>query len=332
MCEEPEPAWQPGFFGDAGTDGLRIPARLLDHAVVAHTRVGGLHVSYVGRDVALEVDDYTVVLCDGGAFHYFHLMESLVWLWAVQHEFLGGRPPTRVVLSIAWDDPRQYGIGRAVMAALYPAVELLDPNSPCWPRRLDRVLIIHRSWAQMRLNKYLEAAMGFATPHVRGMATVVRRALQAHEGPRRLSNVLYVTRPPPRCLAADQEANLVYALRRLGGCSVIDFAALPWAQQVRQAAAHDVIVSVHGNGLTNALWMRPGSLLIELFPPGMRALDYQFTAELCGLHYVGIAGGRTFVNGDRTPQFGDAHTSASPVPEVNAAQIQALIQALRTHR
>ncbi len=324
---EPDPPWQAGMFGADRVAG-RIPARLVDWATVSHTRVGGLHVSAVGQDIVAGRAGYTAMLCDGGAFHYFHLMETVLWLWTIQHAFLGGRPPSRIVLSIAWDDPRQYGVGRAVMAALYPGVELLDPNSAGWPRRLGDLLIVHRSWAQMRVNKYLEAAMGIAPPHVRRLAATVRRALQAREGPRRSKNILYVTRPPPRCLVPAQEMALVGALQHIGGCTVIDFAALPWAQQVRLAAAHDVLVSVHGNGLTNALWMRPGSLLIELFPPGMRALDYQFFAELCGLHYAGIVEDRVFTIGDRTPQFGDAATSASPVPLVDVAQVCGLITGL----
>ena len=173
----------------------------------------------------------------------------------------------------------------------------------------------------MRLNNYLAAAMGFAAPHVRRMSSVVRRTLQAHDAPHRSRNILYVTRPPPRCLLPEPESALLHALRAIGGCTVIDFAALPWAQQVRQAAAHDIMISVHGNGLTNALWMRPGCLLIELFPPGMRALDYQFTAELAGLRYCGISSGRIFRNEDRTPHFGDARTSASPVHAINVSRI-----------
>jgi hypothetical protein len=70
----------------------------------------------------------------------------------------------------------------------------------------------------------------------------------------------------------------------------LDFAALPWDQQVRVVAAHDVLVGVHGNGLTNALWMRPGSLVLEFFPDGAHHYDYQFFAELAGLNYFGFDG------------------------------------------
>ncbi len=327
MGSDEDPPWLPGVFAGPGRDGLRIPARLVAYATLAHTRLGGLHVADLGSDVAPQPGPYTAVLCDGGAFHYFHLVESVCWLWTIQHVFLGGRAPARIVLSIAWDDPRQCGIGRELIAALYPGAEVLDPNSPGWPRLLQHTLVVHRSWAELRVNKYLEAAMGLAPLAMREMAAVVRLACGAHQGKSRAARILYVTRPPPRCLAPGQEAVLLRALSANWPCSVVDFASLPWAQQVRHAAAHDVMISVHGNGLTNASWMRPGSLVVELFPPGMRAYDFQFTAELFGLAYAGFEGDLVFAAGDRTPQYGTSADSRRPVLQLDVVKIIAVISA-----
>jgi hypothetical protein len=67
---------------------------------------------------------------------------------------------------------------------------------------------------------------------------------------------------------------------------------------VRLVAAHEVLVGVHGNGLTNAVWMRPGSLVLELFPDQVQHYDFQLLAELCGLRYFGFERDRVF------PAFG----------------------------
>jgi hypothetical protein len=107
-------------------------------------------------------------------------------------------------------------------------------------------------------------------------------------------NFLHVTRPPPRHLEPPARESLLAMLQRFGPVLEVDFGFLPWAQQVRLSAAHDVMVSVHGNGLTNVLWMRPGSLVLEFFPPGSRHYEVQFFAELCGLDYFGFESDNVF--------------------------------------
>ena len=42
-------------------------------------------------------------------------------------------------------------------------------------------------------------------------------------------------------------------------------------QAMQDASALDVIMGVHGAGLTNMLWLRPGSAVIQLFPYGWYA-------------------------------------------------------------
>lgn len=320
MAEDEWIGFEPGMFEGEGTEGLRIPARFVRQAHIAHTAVGGLKVAAAGPDIAFDGNAYTAMICDGGAFHYYHLVESLVWLRAIQHRFLSGRPPAEIILSLAWDDPRQCGLGRPMMAALYPRAKIRDPND-AWPRSLDQTLILHRSWAQMQVNKYLEAAMPFGKQAARDMANAARGAVSANGAQGAGSNILYVTRPPPRCLVPQLERALLRCLAEIGACTVIDFAAIPWAQQVRYAAAHDVMMSVHGNGLTNAIWMRPGSLLVELFPAGARPYDYQFLAELFGLRYLGFEGERVFKEGDRTPQYGDAALTNAPITSLAIERI-----------
>jgi hypothetical protein len=51
-----------------------------------------------------------------------------------------------------------------------------------------------------------------------------------------------------------------------------------------------VIVGVHGNGLTHLIAMpaTPVSAVIEIFYPGGFARDYQWTAESLGIKHFGV--------------------------------------------
>ena len=50
------------------------------------------------------------------------------------------------------------------------------------------------------------------------------------------------------------------------------------------------MMGVHGNGLTNLLWMRPTrrTTVIEFFYPGGVAFDYEFTTRALGMKHYGV--------------------------------------------
>jgi hypothetical protein len=297
-------------------DGLRVPARFVARAYIDRFPDGSLRVTETQSPREAGLDDYTAVICDGGAYHYFHFMEAMSWLWTVQHAFLGGVAPARIVFANPWDNAGQNHVQIAVLAALYPGVPLVDPGG-AWPASFDNVLIFDRSWAETRYNKIIEPGLGFARPYLMEMSRRVRAHVGAFPGRGEAPNFLHVTRPPPRCFEAPARDGLLALLRRFGAVLEVDFAGLPWAQQVRLSAAHDVMVSVHGNGLTNALWMRPGSLVMEFFPPGSRHYEVQFFAELCGLDYFGFDGEKVFPAFSRYGQpYGHHAKTNGPVPSV----------------
>jgi hypothetical protein len=245
----------------------------------------------------------------------------------VLHAFLRGAAPARMVFAMPWDNTRQNRVQVGVLSALYPGVSLIDPGGD-FPASFDNVLIYDRAWAETRLNKIVEPCLGFARPLVMAMASRVRRAVGAFEGKRAGAHFLHVVRQPPRCLVSSARDGLVAALRDRGAVSEVDFAGLPWEQQVRLSASHDAMLSVHGNGLTNILWMRPGSLVLEFFPSGARHYDYQFYAELCGLAYFGFEADNVFPAFCRTGQpYGHHATTNQPVASLNLHEIKRVIDA-----
>jgi len=75
-----------------------------------------------------------------------------------------------------------------------------------------------------------------------------------------------------RRLAAGEAERLVRRVRSNGGAAVrvltADPGALPIAEQIRLVRGADVLVGVHGAGLSHVAWMRPGSCsLVEILPP-----------------------------------------------------------------
>lgn len=280
------------------------------------------------RDIPALRPGFTAVLHDEGVWHYFHFTETLIWLWVIQHHLLAGAAPGRIVFTWQWDNPAQNHVQRAILAALYPGIGIVDAQSAL-PVTLPDALVIDRALARTRLNKFIEGAMGLGLPHVQAMGARVRAALHAFEGRNAAPRILYVTRRPPRCLAPALEQELLTLLAARGALSVVDFGIVPWEQQVRLVAGTDILVGVHGNGLTNALWLRPGGLVLEFFPPGVRHYDYQFFAELTGCGYYGFEGDHIFPAHCRTgPPYG--HTPHADAP-VTALPLADLARLLDTH-
>ncbi len=307
--------------------GLRLPARMVPRAAIELVPDGTLGVAELRSPARAETDGYTAVISDTMANHYFHFMESLIWLWSVQHAFLSGAPPARIVFTHAWDNPQQNRVQRNLLDVLYPSIPVLDATCE-WPDFFENVLLYDRFSAETRLNKALEPAMAFARPYVVELSKRVREAVGARALTEGAPRFLHVARAPTRCFSAAARDALLGFVQPRGEVTEVDYGALPWEQQVRLTAAHDVLLGVHGNGLTNLLWMRPGSLVLEFFPDGAHHYDYQFLAELCGLDYFGFEGDAVFPAYSRLGlPYGHGDTTNAPVTSVKLSEVGRVLDA-----
>ena len=59
-------------------------------------------------------------------------------------------------------------------------------------------------------------------------------------------------------------------------------------EQVRLMASTGVFISVHGAGLMNEIFMRPGSVVIEIFPNHMKHILYERIAGYAGLYHFKV--------------------------------------------
>ncbi|WVQ93481.1 hypothetical protein IAU59_000555 [Kwoniella sp. CBS 9459] len=90
--------------------------------------------------------------------------------------------------------------------------------------------------------------------------------------------------------------------------------------QVAAFATADIVIGVHGTGLTHQLWMPASGGIIEIFPEGMFSRDQQIIAQVLGHRYTAISSDRILLedewdeNQNRMAMM-TAHRA--PRPEIN---------------
>ncbi|KAJ0408775.1 hypothetical protein ATCC90586_005526 [Pythium insidiosum] len=72
----------------------------------------------------------------------------------------------------------------------------------------------------------------------------------------------------------------------------VDFVLLPLQEQMRIAVNSDVIIGMHGAGMVNVLWTRPGTLVVEIFPRNRRRWGYRNLCQFIGCNWHQFRGGR----------------------------------------
>ena len=76
---------------------------------------------------------------------------------------------------------------------------------------------------------------------------------------------------------------------------------LDFENQISLSMGAKTMIGMHGAGLVHALWLKPGSTLIEIFPKNKRRWGYRNIANMLGLQYVEYRGGEDTLNGKIVP-------------------------------
>ena len=83
---------------------------------------------------------------------------------------------------------------------------------------------------------------------------------------KKIATVTYLRRVDYRGIANDQEF-VEYLQSRFDNVLVAEFTSnTSFAEHFATMALTDLLISIHGAGLTNMMFMKPGSVLIEMFP------------------------------------------------------------------
>jgi hypothetical protein len=84
------------------------------------------------------------------------------------------------------------------------------------------------------------------------------------------------------------EKNFVSRLESLQNFQVLQTETLSFLEQIKVFAEADFLVGVHGAGLTNQIWMKPGSSILELIEPAYLNPVFNALAKTCGHNYKAI--------------------------------------------
>ncbi|KAK9815011.1 hypothetical protein WJX73_004803 [Symbiochloris irregularis] len=115
--------------------------------------------------------------------------------------------------------------------------------------------------------------------------------------------------------AVINEDQVLEALRRRSDAdvSVLRFRAQNLGRAIEEVHGLDILMGVHGAGMSNSIWLQPGAVVIQLIPYGWHSTDHNFfklgvifeeIAKTAGAHYL------QWVNRDPKAAFflpGDFH-------------------------
>lgn len=265
--------------------------------------------------------------------HYFHFLEIFIGLFSFHQEYLGELGVERIIFGAQnWNNARQNNVQEQLIRAVYGGIDIFSTEIFQFGMpRFKNVLCIDRALAVTGINKFLEPLLPEARrwmPEFRRRVYAATRAMEraAVRDPRQIRCV-YIPRKPPRTLDEADRTRLLGMLKdRFDDVIEVDFGRLSWRQQVLKAAQIDLLVGVHGNGLSNLLWLPRHGAAVELFPPNFHAFDYQVMAEIAGLSYFGMEGireGYVYTEGSRAgAAYGDQNQPVTHLP------IEALERAL----
>jgi hypothetical protein len=277
--------------------------------------------------------------------HFFHLLEHLVGLWSFDahshHEEV-----RRVVLAAdgkeltGWQGPNQ--INDHLLRALFPnaviqtwsqfRAECSQFNQPVVLAHAvtsDRGLSF-LSAACGKINKMLGEALPALDPQaLNKLAEQLHLYANTTMKESACLRVTYSTRHPPRTLLPNLEKLLLTKLRAIANVHLetVDFAAISFQQQINCIGNTDLLLSVHGNGLSHVLFLRPQTAVIEILPPGTNNVDYRLLCDARHLDYYGIKADGGLVDRETAYQriYGNVNV---PIPRVDIQLIASIVEQL----
>lgn len=276
--------------------------------------------------------------------HFFHLLEHLVGVWS----FYGADNFNDIKLIVlasdgsrnkdpTWKGPNS--INEHLLKAMFPQAsvktwdEFLVENHHTILRfekafTSDRALTFY-SEACSRVNKMLaEAFPDLSSQALNQLALRVNSYANTQSKASNLITVTYLKRPFPRALEAQLEQKLINAIEQLPNVklTVIDFFHISFQEQINVIGKTDVLISVHGNGLSHILFLPETSSVIEIFPKDSCTLDYRMFADARNIEYLGIICNRGILKQEEAYSIGVMGNTNTTIYELNIEPIISLIK------
>ena len=282
---------------------------------------------------ATPIQGTTLFLFEGAGsicctYHFFHILEHIVGHWA----YYGDRYADDVRLivrasagemirpawsGLVWEGPNR--INEHLLKALFPNAQLktwssflneLQGQFFCFERVLtsDRSLSYSASSECRKLNRMLgEARFSLPQDTLEHLANRVHAYAKTEmEDPKGICRVTFLKRSSGRTLSPSLENSLLNAIQMLPDVSLRaeDFGKISFQEQINIIGNTDVLISVHGNGLSHSLFLPPASKVIEIFPPDTHTVDYRLFAEARGFDYTCIMANRGVISQEESYKIG----------------------------
>lgn len=268
----------------------------------------------------------------------FHFFEHLIPIW----EFGGceGRWSVEHIVFCAQDSrdcnfcwEGLGSISKIILAALFPNAEICTLHTlkkRKHPICMSKVLfssrfVSYRDSKCIDMNKMMASTWESISIEKldRLRAEIFSFCHVVCELPKRDLRITYLHCPPPRRIAAKLEKRFLSQLSNLVGYAVCrtDLVQMPFEEQLQVIANTDVLISVHGSGLSCIPFLPRWAIVIEIFPEDCWAWDHYLLAQICKLDYWGCSG-HFWVTPSHPPFFiphGDLNC------EVNDLNVEAIL-------
>jgi hypothetical protein len=296
------------------------PVTALSNAVIQKDEQGLPHIDpaviAVARQLSEEANTYpynteianiSACLKFDMMYHYFHFMEIVIVLYSYVNEYTPNAKLDKIFVgTVTWSSMHE-----AIIAAIFPEVKIVILFDSA---AVDNLIYIDANYVKSPINKFIDPVLALALKWGRHLKRTVYQALEIDRDDWNAKQVrlndgvrprcMYPIRSAPRCFSGNDDRKILDFLSDRSDVIKAEFSNTPWPEQVKQAADCDLMVGIHGNGLTNLLWLPPHAHVIEIFPADTHHYDYQVMCEVMGLSYFGLAGKNIFREYSR---FGPAY-------------------------
>lgn len=233
-------------------------------------------------------------MCNG---HLFHVLDCMLPAFAWVREYFPDEDPDAIVFVPALYSDRFHG---TVARAIFPGARIVTSGRVTIERGVavePEEAVAHRPWGvDVGSWNLFEMSMEPVRLWMPEFVDRVLRHSDASHSPRPRApgevRAVYLSREDSiREISPSLRAAIVTRLLEVHGvtCHVVAIdGGASLEEQVRLFAEVDLLVGLHGNGLSNLLWVPHHGAVLELFPTEFHHYHYQLLSEMRGLQYVGI--------------------------------------------
>lgn len=233
--------------------------------------------------------------------HYFHFLEEFILGWSAHKHF-----QTLPIKTVIFPDIDNWqgtnNLNLQILKALCPDVTVLGKTSfkELSEKNLlqfEKAIVVDRQGCHnlepvKTFNKMTVGHAHLIKPeYLKQIRNRLYTMLKTYDQPDRRPTITYIKRKNRRYLDKAFEKELLTTLKSKFPNHRINpvwFEKHTYAEQLQIIRNTDILIGAHGNGLSHSYFLPDNSLVLEIFPEGAYAMDYQLICELSGHEYYAI--------------------------------------------